>query len=115
MFRKIHDRMAYLPFLWVGTTSLCIVMAIIKLGHIPCYGADPDPTALGFELYTFLNLLLFMVVALSIIIWPAVLLAYFTMYGKAYKINWHSVAAYIAGVITIYLLLRYGPMDWYLD
>ena len=110
MVDKIHNRMAYLTLCWTGCTLLIIGVATIKLGHLPRYGYDPAPAQLGLSWYTLLNMLLFVAAGFNAIIWPLILLAY----PKTYKVNYYSVAAYLLGFISVFLL-GFAPFEWYFD
>jgi hypothetical protein len=55
--RKLNTVLCYIPFIWVLSFFLMVLIGIIRLNKIPVYGVDPDPSALSFEWINWVNFL----------------------------------------------------------
>lgn len=115
MLRNLHNILAWIPLTWCILCLFSITIASIKLGHIPQYGLDPDPTELGLDGITFIAFLFFMGSFTLAFVWPMMQL-HFTLNEKQ-KVNYYTFAAFIVGIASLFILKYiFSPQfSWFMD
>ncbi|MGZ5242569.1 MAG: hypothetical protein ACXWEY_01160 [Bacteroidia bacterium] len=108
---------AIIPFIWIGSELLMILIGTIAVGHIPKYGVDPDPSSLNLII---LNLSLMFGLMLNICVlpfWVLILLHLIINRVQFSRNEYFSFLSMVLG-ITVFLIHRvYHPkiMDWVTD
>jgi hypothetical protein len=101
MFRKVYNAVAWMPMVWLALSWITIFLAYIKLGHLPVYGHDPDPTELGFEIISLIAALTLFLCFLMVFLWPFTVLTTYIIEDRKYKVDYISVSVFACSIVLI--------------
>jgi hypothetical protein len=115
MLRNLHNILAWLPLTWCILCLSSITIASIKLGHIPQYGLDPDPTELGLDTITFLAFLFFLASFCLAFAWPLLELNF--IIDEKRQVNYWTLGAFILGIASFFIMKHIFPeqFNWFTD
>ncbi len=110
--KRITGLINYIPILWLIPFAVAIVYATIKLGHLPQYGKDPDPTEMGLEAVNFIGILCLIG---ALVIWLLGPFLYLTYFILKQPYNKTAIYVYLLGLLLLFVLRPTGIFDWYTD
>lgn len=99
----LHRLIGYLPIAWSISCISLISIASIKLGHLPRYGVDPDPTAMGYEYFEFFSTILVLLGFAAVVVWP-IMLVVLLLSVKQYSPELFDIIIFIAGIVSFFTL-----------
>ncbi|RYE24120.1 MAG: hypothetical protein EOP51_08400 [Sphingobacteriales bacterium] len=110
--KQFFEWLVYVPILWLTVFFGVIGYVTIRLGHIPQYGADLDPSALGLMKFTTSTGYILLPGVLVWVLWPFI--------GFAYLIAKRPLSSkhlYIYLMTLVIFLTTYctGLFEWFLD
>jgi hypothetical protein len=117
MFRKIHNALAWVTMIWLIISWLVIFLAYAKLGHLPVYGHDPDPTEMGFEGIKIISVCIAVLSCITVYLWPLILLSAFLIKGRQYKVDYLSLSVFVGSIILFFCFRSFLPAQflWFND
>jgi hypothetical protein len=107
----------FLPIIWVGAELLEVAIGTILIGHIPSYGADPDPSSLYLDIFLIISGLGFILNVCTFPFWLLILLHLIINRIPFTKKEYLTILSMLLGIFYFLMLRLYHPkiMDWVSD
>lgn len=111
-FRAIHTVLGIIPFLWLISFLLVLMIGTIKLGYIPEYGDHIDPYALNLHLLSLIHFWLYVLSIFAFFLWLAGTAVIMVFFGKKGYLNILSTALFITGTAGFFIF-KYGFREYF--
>lgn len=122
LLQGVYMGMSYLPWLWLGTFALSVLVTALQVGHWPSYN-NPDPSAGGpMTLVRLIAYLLMLVVLGMTPVWLGLELAGLVLPKLRRDFppytGWREVGIYLSGMGVYYMVVWkdvINLMTWFWD
>jgi hypothetical protein len=109
----LHTALGIIPFAWLISFLIMLIIGTIHFGYVPKYGNPIDPYALGLDWINIIELWLGFLGYLSFFIWPLLTAILYIFFRNKITLNKLSMLMFFIG-ITGFFIFRYGFSEAFL-
>jgi hypothetical protein len=112
-FKLLHIALSIIPFAWLCSLLLILVIGVFHFGYIPKYGNPIDPYALGLDWIYFFEVWLALLSFLSFFTWPLLTVMMYLLFKDKFAWNKLSIVFFITGIVGFFIF-KYGFPETFL-